>query len=200
MNNYELVPVYRAVGPKERELIEQSGWKQFPVPLPEKPIYYPHLSEEKVAEIAKVWLLAVLGGGYVVKFDMLRSDMEQHQDKFGNVDVHGDMSMPEEMLNDINSKIVGTIETRQRFIPTPTKGRWTHAATITEREPFFLEGLNIWDYKWRGTGERVAINDPLYNQPYSFQVYDISGENAKASFAAGEFSNGIWGIYKRLQY
>jgi hypothetical protein len=41
MQTDKLIILYRPVGPKELELIEQSGWKKFPPRLPEQPIFYP---------------------------------------------------------------------------------------------------------------------------------------------------------------
>ena len=60
---------------------------------------------------------------------------------------------------------------------------------------FRINGLNIWDYDWKNTGETISIKDPLYNQPYTLNVYEIKNNERTARFAAGEFSNLIWGIY-----
>ena len=46
--------LWRPVGPKELELIEQSGWKEFPPRLPEQPIFYPVMNEEYAIQIAQV--------------------------------------------------------------------------------------------------------------------------------------------------
>ena len=74
---------------------------------------------------------------------------------------------------------------------------WKHKKTIYDRDRFVINGLNIWDFKWRNTGERINIKDPLYGQPYSFIVYEIVNGNIKVVFAAGEFSNLVWGIYQQ---
>jgi hypothetical protein len=72
---------------------------------------------------------------------------------------------------------------------------WKFATTITDGQTFFINGLNIWDYEWKNTEEKISIKDPLYNQPYDFNIYEIKHNNLTAMFAAGEFSNLIWGIY-----
>lgn len=41
----EAVTLWRPVGPKELELIQQSGMRAFPPRLPEQPIFYPVLSD-----------------------------------------------------------------------------------------------------------------------------------------------------------
>ena len=51
MKTIELTTLYRPVGPKELELIEQSGWKKFPPRLSEQPIFYPVMNEEYAIQI-----------------------------------------------------------------------------------------------------------------------------------------------------
>lgn len=66
----ELTILYRPVGPKELELIEQSGWKKFPPRLPEQPIFYPVMNEEYAIQIARDWNVPASGCGYVTKFSV----------------------------------------------------------------------------------------------------------------------------------
>ena len=72
---------------------------------------------------------------------------------------------------------------------------WTYQKAIAEGDEFVVNGLNIWDFNWQDTGQRIHIKDPLYGQAYTFTVYEIRKENTTALFAAGEFSNSVWGIY-----
>jgi len=68
--------------------------------------------------------------------------------------------------------------------------------TIIDGEKYEIKGMNIWDFNWQNTGDYVNINDPLYNQAYTFRVYEIKSGESSALFAAGEFSNCVWGIYE----
>ncbi len=45
--------LYRPTGEKEFALIRASGWREFPLRLPEQPIFYPVLNEEYAAQIAR---------------------------------------------------------------------------------------------------------------------------------------------------
>lgn len=72
---------------------------------------------------------------------------------------------------------------------------WKHIKTIVDSEPFELNGLNIWDFQWERTGNYIKIKDPNYGQEYSFSVYKIVSDKIEIQFAAGEYSNCIWGIY-----
>ena len=74
--------------------------------------------------------------------------------------------------------------------------KWNHQKTIVDGDKFEINGLNIWDYKWAITGEKISVKDPLYGKQYAFNVFEIENKNKKISFAAGEFSNCVWGIYQ----
>ncbi|WP_167619136.1 hypothetical protein [Maribellus sediminis] len=72
---------------------------------------------------------------------------------------------------------------------------WKHINTIGDGVKFKINGINVWDHEWISTGEKIIVNDPLYHQEYTIEVYEISTKKKHAKFAAGEFSNGIWGFY-----
>lgn len=73
--------------------------------------------------------------------------------------------------------------------------QWKYIATIFDGEKFEIRGVNIWDFKWQTTEEKIKIKDPLYGQSYFFNVYKIESLNTEILFAAGEFSNSVWGIF-----
>ncbi|WP_185148330.1 hypothetical protein [Riemerella anatipestifer] len=73
---------------------------------------------------------------------------------------------------------------------------WQFKKTIVESEPYFIENLNIWDFNWKNTGEKIQIQDPLHKKKYDFDVFEISSGNKIVRFSAGEFSNLIYGIYE----
>lgn len=49
----ETTILYRPVGPRELELIEQSGYRRFPKRLAQQPIFYPVMNEEYAIQIAR---------------------------------------------------------------------------------------------------------------------------------------------------
>ena len=57
------VSLWRPVGPKEVDLIRQSGMRAFPPRLPEQPIFYPVLSEAYAVKIARDWNVPASGRG-----------------------------------------------------------------------------------------------------------------------------------------
>lgn len=74
------------------------------------------------------------------------------------------------------------------------KKTWKYAATGTEGNAI-LFGVNIFDYKWSNINESIKIHDPLYKQEHIFKIYQVIINNQEYKFAAGEFSNGVWGFY-----
>ncbi len=66
---------------------------------------------------------------------------------------------------------------------------WQFKKTIVDSEPYYIDNLNIWEFEWKNTGETIQIQDPLYKQNYSFNVYEINSGNKTTRFSAGEFSN-----------
>ena len=71
---------------------------------------------------------------------------------------------------------------------------WQHEITGVDGNTI-LFGVNIFDYKWESTGERIDIEEPLYGQTYRFPVYKVLIEEQEYQFAAGEFSNSVFGFY-----
>ena len=58
---------------KELELIQASGWREFPPRLPDQPIFYPVTNEDYAVQIARDWNVKASGAGFVTKF-AVRSD------------------------------------------------------------------------------------------------------------------------------
>jgi hypothetical protein len=58
-----------------------------------------------------------------------------------------------------------------------------------------LFGVNIFEYEWENTGKRVRVQDPIYRQTHSFNIWMVEINNVEHFFAAGEFSNCYWGFY-----
>jgi hypothetical protein len=55
------VTLWRPVGPKELDLIRQSGMRAFPPRLPEQPIFYPVLSAVYAVKFTRDWNVPASG-------------------------------------------------------------------------------------------------------------------------------------------
>ena len=74
---------------------------------------------------------------------------------------------------------------------------WVFIGHCLENDPFEIEGVAVWR-AWQPTGERADIRDPLYHwQQYDFPVYTMTDGVKTVEFAAGEFSNNVWGFFQR---
>ena len=58
-----------------------------------------------------------------------------------------------------------------------------------------LFGVNIFHYPWHNQNKKVEVIDPLYHKKHWFDTYTVHIEGKTALFAAGEFSNGVYGFY-----
>jgi hypothetical protein len=100
----ETVRLYRPVGPRELELIRQSGYSAFPPRLAEQPIFYPVLNLEYARQIASRWNVRDSGYGAVTSFQV-RGDFSIHQEYW----------IPAEDLVEFNQNLVGAIEVVAEF-------------------------------------------------------------------------------------
>ena|ERR1700722_1775985 len=113
----EITVLYRPVGPKELQLIEASGYREFPPRLPEQPIFYPVLNEEYATAIARDWNAGnpSIGSGFVTKFAVKNSDLSKFAVQKVGSEIHQEYWMPAEELAEFNANIVGKIEVIREF-------------------------------------------------------------------------------------
>ena len=58
-----------------------------------------------------------------------------------------------------------------------------------------LFGKNIFNYEWINTKQKIRVLDPIYNQPHILTIYKADIGSDVVTFAAGEFSNNVYGFY-----
>jgi hypothetical protein len=78
---------------------------------------------------------------------------------------------------------------------TGPQPKWQFAGASPEGLSFAVGGLDVWKHRWLDTRERAQVVDPHYQRELTFDVYEIRVADKVITFAAGEFSNGIWGFY-----
>jgi hypothetical protein len=113
----QTVTLYRPVGPKELELIQASGWREFPPRLPDQPIFYPVLNEEYATQIARDWNVKASGAGFVTRFQVDAQYLERYRVETVGGSVHKELWVPAGELAEFNRHIVGRIEVIAEFRP-----------------------------------------------------------------------------------
>lgn len=113
--NEELLTLWRPVGPKELELIQQSSMRAFPPRLLDQPIFYPVLTEEYAVKIARDWNVPASGSGFVTRFQVRRSFIERYDVQQAGGRSHLEYWIPAEELDVFNNAIVGLIEVVRSF-------------------------------------------------------------------------------------
>lgn len=115
LNMDDLITLDRPVGPKELALIEASGWKAFPPRLPEQPIFYPVLSEEYAAWIARHWNVRDHGSGDVTRFAVRAECVKRYPVQRVGAGPAEELWVPAEELPEFHQNIVGSIAVIAEF-------------------------------------------------------------------------------------
>ena len=105
--------LFRPVGPKELQLIRETGWRAFPPRLPEQPIFYPVVTRAYAEQIARDWnskseetgLL-----GYVTQFSVATEFLARYEPKQVGAAEHVEYWIPAEELPEFNQHIVGLVQ------------------------------------------------------------------------------------------
>ncbi|MBR2327848.1 MAG: hypothetical protein IKA51_04420 [Clostridia bacterium] len=111
--------LYRPVGQKELELIEQSCFSKFPPRLNWQPIFYPVLNQRYAEEIASKWNTKDIGSGYVgyvTKFEIDDEYISTFDVQTVGASYHQEFWIPAEELENFNAHIIGKIEIIKTFI------------------------------------------------------------------------------------
>jgi hypothetical protein len=109
------ITLYRPVGPKELDLIADSGWREFPPRLPDQPIFYPVTNEAYAAQIARDWNVKESGAGFVTKFSVDAYYLSRYQVQKVGAAIHTEYWIPADELSKFNRNIVGPIEVTAEF-------------------------------------------------------------------------------------
>lgn len=107
--------LYRPVGRKELDLIENLNWKAFPPRLPEQPIFYPVLNKEYAIQIARDWNCKLEGSGFVTMFQIDNDFIADYDVQVVGGSIHQEYWIPREKLSEFNKNIVGKIEVIAEF-------------------------------------------------------------------------------------
>ncbi|WP_422979398.1 hypothetical protein [Undibacterium sp. TC9W] len=114
-HNITTVTLYRPTGPEELALVRDSGNKKWPPRLPEQPIFYPVTNVEYAIQIARDWNVPASGSGYVTRFEVSKSFMDNYPVQTVGGAIHTEWWIPAEDVELMNANIVGQIELIHSF-------------------------------------------------------------------------------------
>jgi hypothetical protein len=79
----------------------------------------------------------------------------------------------------------------------PLMATWKFIGSSVEGARFEIRGVDVWSQQWVRDLEwdEADVKEPLYGQSFTFHVYRIQTVSGVARFAAGEFSNGVFGFF-----
>lgn len=114
----ETIKLYRPVGLTELELIGSLNWQAFPPRLEWQPIFYPVLNQAYAEQIAREWNTndAFSGNcGIVTEFNITEDHFKKYNIQNVGGDIHNELWIPSEELNDFNKNIIGSIKVVNAF-------------------------------------------------------------------------------------
>ena len=111
----DTVTLWRPTGPEELALIEASGWRKWPPRLAGQPIFYPVLNEEYATMIARDWNVRQSGAGYVTRFQVRRSFLDNYEIHQVGGQTILEYWIPAEDLDALNASLIGKIEVTAAF-------------------------------------------------------------------------------------
>jgi hypothetical protein len=111
----ELVTLFRPVGPKELQLIRESGFRRFPPRLIGQPFFYPVLNLDYAKQIAREWNAPASGFGAVTSFKISANYLERYEIHTVGGSMHREYWIPAEELEALNNQIIGAIEVAAEF-------------------------------------------------------------------------------------
>ena len=107
--------LFRPVNQAELDLIVKSNWKAFPPRLVGQPIFHPVLNEEYAEQITREWNVPQYGIGHVLKFEVKDVFLSKYEVQKVGGDVHLELWIPSEELDEMNQNIIGKIELISTF-------------------------------------------------------------------------------------
>jgi len=74
---------------------------------------------------------------------------------------------------------------------------WKFVNIVADGQPIMVNGVNPWNHEWVSLDkEPIEVPHPSYpNQKHKMRQYKIVTGNKTIIFAAGEYSNCVWGFY-----
>jgi hypothetical protein len=80
---------------------------------------------------------------------------------------------------------------------TPITPGWRFVSIGFEGDPTDVGGgINPWAVTWVSTHGRIVVAHPSYpNQRHTMFTYEVEGTDPPVVFAAGEYSNLVYGFY-----
>lgn len=110
--------LFRPVGQSELQKISRLDFEGFPPRFETQPIFYPVLNEEYAIQIAREWNTkdeASGYAGYVTRFEVDDEYVSKFERRVVGAQVHEEVWVPSEELDEFNSHIRGPIEVIQAF-------------------------------------------------------------------------------------
>jgi hypothetical protein len=74
---------------------------------------------------------------------------------------------------------------------------WRSVFIGLESTPVKIKGFELWKHEWEDLGETIVVAHPSHpHERHTMFVYRVAADGKSLRFAAGEYSNGVWGFHE----
>jgi hypothetical protein len=90
------------------------------------------------------------------------------------------------------------IDSQAADFNSPLSSGWQFVGIVLDSQPIKVCGINPWDFKWTLLADEkpVIVAHPSHpSQRHKMDRWEIKDGERTITFAAGEFSNAVWGFY-----
>jgi hypothetical protein len=123
MPDESVITLYRPVGQRELDLIAVSGFVAFPPRLEGQAIFYPVLTKEYAARIARDWNTKDEASGfvgYVLRFQVRKTFLSSYEIKTVGSKLEQECWIPADQLPALNENLVGPIKVIAQYRSSPS--------------------------------------------------------------------------------
>jgi hypothetical protein len=187
--------LFRPTGVRELELIAESGWRAFPRRLPHQPIFYPVLTFEYAAAIAKNWNTKDDNSGhagFVLSFKLEDEFACRYPVQTAGSREDQELWVPAEKLSEFNQHIRGTIACEAAYygenfageidaltgLPVAISQKSTHTVVVDTDAQFnrvFKETANIATFESERDEQEYERRDAVLIEAIKAACADVLG-------------------------
>jgi len=112
---------------------------------------------------------------------------------------HAARQLPSWLIFDVGQSLMnsGRRKNWRRVYEALEKRKWEFVGSSEEGSPFAIDGVDVWSQEWKAGRSRpsVHVKNPNDGMIIEVGVYSIGSGERKVRFAAGAFSDSIFGFY-----
>ncbi|GAB7040722.1 MULTISPECIES: SMI1/KNR4 family protein [Catenuloplanes] len=161
----DTITLWRSVGQAELDFVASSGWRAWPVRLPDQPVFSAGPDRQRAVRMCRERTVPAEGMGYVIQFDVLRAFLDRYEAFHDTRHDELEYRIPASDCAELNAHIIGAIREEADYRGPLTDAEFTEAEQALGR-PLpqawrrYLQGESWFRRGWLTSGAYVWLNTP----------------------------------------